>query len=544
MAESEDKKPVVLVVDDNPVNLDIILESLENHGYEVLVAKDGESAIEQAKYAQPDIVVLDIMMPDIDGFEVCRRLKENDTTKEIPVIFITALSDIESRSKGFEVGAVDYITKPIQYKEVLTRIDTQLRLRQLQKKIDHLEKTNQDSQNRFETLAETVNAGVFIHQDGEFQYVNQTTEKITGYSRDELYQLKFWELIHPELREEVKQRGLARQQGEDVISHYEMKIITKDNQVRWLDFNGDQIKYQGRIAALGTLYDITEQKEALRRSEEQFETIANSAPVPVVITRVTDGVILFANDEFESIWGYKSQDLIGKKAPDFYENPEDRNRMLIEFKKQGYLHDYEMKIKDTSGKPIWASVSLRALTYRDESALMGMFYDISQRKEVEEALRKDAEKLETAVAERTAELEQKVKVIQDQQEAMLELSTPVVQIWHGVLISPLIGAIDSRRAAQIMHNILEAINQNRARQVIIDITGVPFVDTEVANHIIKTIQAAKLVGANCILVGISSEIAQTLVHIGIDLTKLTTFATLEDGLLEAFTRVKYEVVKK
>jgi len=117
----------------------------------------------------------------------------------------------------------------------------------------------------------------------------------------------------------------------------------------------------------------------------------------------------------------------------------------------------------------------------------------------------------------------------------------VIQIWEGILILPLIGTIDSRRAGQIMQNTLEAISRKRAKQVIIDITGVPFVDTEVANHLIKTIQAAKLVGAKCILVGISSEVAQTLVHIGIDLEHLDTFATLEDGLQEALYRMKFEI---
>ncbi|RMH72318.1 MAG: STAS domain-containing protein [Gemmatimonadetes bacterium] len=143
----------------------------------------------------------------------------------------------------------------------------------------------------------------------------------------------------------------------------------------------------------------------------------------------------------------------------------------------------------------------------------------------------------------TEDLEEKMKVIEEQQEAMLELSTPVIQIWEGILILPLIGTIDSRRAGQIMQNTLNAVSQHRAKQIIIDITGVPFVDTEVANHLIKTIQAAKLVGAKCILVGISSEVAQTLVHIGIDLEHLDTFATLEDGLQEALYRMKFEICR-
>lgn len=139
------------------------------------------------------------------------------------------------------------------------------------------------------------------------------------------------------------------------------------------------------------------------------------------------------------------------------------------------------------------------------------------------------------------DLEQKMELVEKQQEALLELSTPVIQIWKGILVLPLIGTIDSRRAYQIMDNALSAITQHRAKQLIIDITGVPFVDTEVANHLIKTIQAAKLVGAHCIVVGISSEVAQTLVHIGLEMSNISTFATLEDGLQEALYRLKYEI---
>lgn len=123
----------ILVVDDTLANLDILFRHLKEVGLIVLVARDGMGAVRQAIYAQPDIILLDVMMPEIDGFETCRRLKGDPSTREIPVIFMTALSDTESKVRGFEVGAVDYITKPIEYKEVLARVNTHLTLRNLQK---------------------------------------------------------------------------------------------------------------------------------------------------------------------------------------------------------------------------------------------------------------------------------------------------------------------------------------------------------------------------------------------------------------------------
>ncbi|MEP6515130.1 hybrid sensor histidine kinase/response regulator [Microcoleus vaginatus] len=123
----------ILIVDDNPSNLDVLSEALAGSGWEILVATDGETALEQAEYSQPDLILLDVMMPGIDGFETCHRLKASPLTNEISVIFMTALSDIGDKVKGFNLGAVDYITKPFEQKEVLARVNLHLKLRSLTK---------------------------------------------------------------------------------------------------------------------------------------------------------------------------------------------------------------------------------------------------------------------------------------------------------------------------------------------------------------------------------------------------------------------------
>ncbi len=124
---------IVLVVDDNPTNIKILFEFLKGYGYKVLVAKNGEDALEKAKQALPHIILLDVMMPGIDGFETCRRLKLNPELQEIPVIFMTALSDTDNKVKGLSLGAVDYITKPFQQEEVLARLQLHLKLSNLTK---------------------------------------------------------------------------------------------------------------------------------------------------------------------------------------------------------------------------------------------------------------------------------------------------------------------------------------------------------------------------------------------------------------------------
>ncbi len=120
---------LILIVDDTPTNLDVISEALSDAGYTVAIATSGERALKQVERRSPDLILLDVMMPGIDGFETCVRLKANPKTCDIPVIFMTALSDAESKIKGFEVGAVDYITKPFQEREVLARVKTHLQLR-------------------------------------------------------------------------------------------------------------------------------------------------------------------------------------------------------------------------------------------------------------------------------------------------------------------------------------------------------------------------------------------------------------------------------
>jgi len=125
-------KGTILIVDDVPTNLKVLFTYLGELGFNICVAENGEDALEQMPYAEPELILLDVMMPGIDGFETCRRLKANEETRDIPVIFMTALSETVDKVKGFKLGAVDYITKPIQSEEVLVRITAHLTLRRQQ----------------------------------------------------------------------------------------------------------------------------------------------------------------------------------------------------------------------------------------------------------------------------------------------------------------------------------------------------------------------------------------------------------------------------
>src|SRR5512136_2800022 len=126
---------VILIIDDDTNSLDILTGYLEELHFTILIAEDGESGLKRADYAKPDLILLDIMMPGIDGYETCRRLKEMESTRDIPVIFMTALAETDHKVRGFEAGAVDYVTKPIQREEVVARVGVHLRIRELSTKL-------------------------------------------------------------------------------------------------------------------------------------------------------------------------------------------------------------------------------------------------------------------------------------------------------------------------------------------------------------------------------------------------------------------------
>jgi rsbT co-antagonist protein RsbR len=138
-------------------------------------------------------------------------------------------------------------------------------------------------------------------------------------------------------------------------------------------------------------------------------------------------------------------------------------------------------------------------------------------------------------------VQERERVIRQQQEAIRELSTPVLQVRERLLILPIIGVLDSQRARQLTEQLLRGIRANRAKVVVIDITGVPTIDSTVANHLVQTVEASRLMGASVIITGLSSEIAQTLVTIGVDLSKVNAVGDLQGGIEEAERLLGYEV---
>lgn len=326
---------VLLLIDDEPVNLGMLSAYLEEYQVEILVARDGKSGLDKAQRAHPDLILLDIMMPEIDGFETCRLLKTQDDTRNIPVIFMTALTDIEHKVRAFQVGAVDYITKPLQQEEVLARIVTHVRLHNLNEQLEqkvrertnelvqtnqrlqqeiserrHAEEALRESEARFRRLAE--NAKDMIYRisllDGQYEYISPAVETITGYTPQEIYQSpKFIaQVIHPDWKNYFVEGWQNLMHGE-VPPYYEYQILHKSGETRWLnernvlirDGNGNPIAMEGIVT------DITSRKQA----EEEVHRL-NAELEQRVHERTVE--LEAANNELQSFAYIVSHDL---KAP-------------------------------------------------------------------------------------------------------------------------------------------------------------------------------------------------------------------------------------
>jgi PAS domain S-box-containing protein len=378
-----------------------------------------------------------------------------------------------------------------------------------------------------------------------------------------------------------------------------------------------------------------------------FRSIADNVPLPVLISSVADGSIYYANRAFGELIGSTLESLVGLRTPDFYHDPADRNTILQQFKRDGSIRDYELRIKTSDGTPRWVMASIQPLQYGDQAALLSALHDITERKQVEAALQDsqllfqlvmdtmpqaicwkdrnsvflgcnrqfaqnvgladpaeivgktdydlpsaefaddyradDRAVMESGVAKlnfeepltradgapswlrtskaplrdstgtvvgilvmfeditiRKQEEEERARLKDDlihaQAAALAELSTPLIPISDDTVVMPLVGMIDTRRAQQVIESLLVGVVETHAQVAILDITGVPLVDTQVANALLRAAQAVKLLGTRVVLTGIRPEVAQTLVGLGVDLSGIVTRSTLQSGIAFALGR--------
>ncbi|MDM8522458.1 response regulator [Desulfococcaceae bacterium HSG8] len=279
MIQSDTEQSDILIADDTPENLHILMQILTEQGYQVRPVLNGELAFQVAQKSLPDLILLDILMPGTDGYEVCRRLKAGERTRDIPIIFISALDETGDKVRAFELGGVDYITKPFQEEEVLARVRTHLSLRKmqmqlqtqnqrLQQEIHERKQTELALRESEEKLGTIMNAAadaiILLDDQGKVIYSNPASEKIFGYNVEELKGKEMHSLLIPaelhesyrKLSEEFQRTGQIPPSGNTT----ELKAVRKNGTVFPVEVSVSALKMNDKWHVAGIVRDITGKK--------------------------------------------------------------------------------------------------------------------------------------------------------------------------------------------------------------------------------------------------------------------------------------------
>lgn len=272
-------KASILIIDDTPENLTLLSTMLCEQGYKVRSVTKGSSGLRGAQAVPPDLILLDINMPQMNGYEVCQRLKADPRTCEIPVIFISALEDVLDKVKAFMVGGIDYITKPFQVAEVLARIETHLTLRRLQRQLQHqnaqLQQEIQERQQAEEKFAKAFRSSptpiaIATLADGRFIDVNPSFLQMSGYSRAAVIGHTVTEL-HLGITANTYQHLIQQLSETQVIQNQEAEFRTQSGLLKNVLLSIEQIDLAGEACILCLINDITERK----RLENEFISLVS-----------------------------------------------------------------------------------------------------------------------------------------------------------------------------------------------------------------------------------------------------------------------------
>jgi len=433
--EAEVIAGTVLIVDDTPTNLGVVVESLEDFGFKVLIAQDGEEGLMRAALVQPDLILLDVMMPGLDGWEVCRRLKAQTSTQAIPVIFMTSLADTSDKLNGFRAGGVDYVVKPFQIEEVLARVTTHINLRNMQKQLEaqneelqryreHLEqqvsertaelsKSNlwlreeieerKNANERLELMDFALNhvteAAYLIDESGHFFYVNAEACRVLGYSREELLGMELSDIDPAFSMEDWPARWEAlkdrwQKPSDPHAQPFERTHRSKQGHLIPVEINSNYFEYKGSGYTLALARDITERKVAERRLQDQtlwLQTLLLTIPDPVWVKDMK-GTFISCNGAFSKIFDRSVEETLGRCDADFIDAERanfflQKDREAAEAGHQVVNEEWIKYLPD--GRPVlWETVKTPLYDAAGNLVgVLGVARDITERKRLEDELR-------------------------------------------------------------------------------------------------------------------------------------------------------------
>ena len=263
-------KPIILVVDDNPINLRVLVKNLQAE-YDLLVSKTGESALKNALKHMPDLILLDIMLPDMDGFTVCQKLQQDEVTSSIPIIFISSVHDPEQKTRAFNMGGVDYVTKPFHQAEVIARVQTHLQLKgmreTLEQQKDVISGQLSEKNRQLSTLMDNLFGIAYrsdIDEERTMQLMSVGTQSLTGYPADYFtgkFGVPFMSVIIDKDKAEVQEKITEALNAGDRFEH-EYRIQTKSGEAKWVREQGVGLYDEsGKLYAMeGFISDATKSK--------------------------------------------------------------------------------------------------------------------------------------------------------------------------------------------------------------------------------------------------------------------------------------------
>ena len=385
----------IIIVDDNPIMLQPLAECFRQRGLSITFVETAAELFEELQEQLPDLIMLDIFMPVKSGFDVCRQLKRDELTKDIPIIFMSALDETVDKIKGFEIGGVDYITKPFEHEEVFARMAAHLRLRKLQKHLIannlqlqqeiaqriQTEEALRESEERFRGLAEATFEGIIVHDKGTILDMNQIMEEMFGYARAELIGANALDLMMTEYEEGIL--GNIRSEYENLT---EGEGKRKDGSRFPVELKAKAMPYQGRSVRITAIRDLTERKcaeHALRESEERFRTIFEHAPV-MINSYHAQGQYVMWNHECEKRLGYPKEEIMACADPLalLYPEPHLHHQVIADMAKaDGNFREYN--VTNQRGALL---VQLWAYFRLPSGLVISVGHDMTERKQAENAL--------------------------------------------------------------------------------------------------------------------------------------------------------------
>jgi len=266
----------ILIVDDTPANLRVLVDALEQHGFQVAVALDGREALERAAFLQPSLILLDVMMPVMDGYEAARHLKASSVTCDIPIIFMSALSEVEDKLVGFAAGGVDYVTKPFDTSEVIARVDSHLALRAarleaqqaserlLQEVEAHkrVERAYLESEQRYRALVDMLPLAILVHARETVVFANAAALRLLGeINEGGIIGVATLARVHPDSHEDLLRclRHCGEEQG--ALQPLSLKLLRLNGSVVEVEASGAAVRYGDDNAVTLMLRDTSEQRE-------------------------------------------------------------------------------------------------------------------------------------------------------------------------------------------------------------------------------------------------------------------------------------------